>query len=107
MILFDSHCHLDDNAYDNDRLEVMNRAWNEGVRGIMVVGVDLQTSLDAIQIAKNHDQDNEQGQDQSQDPSRNMTKAHPRVITSVGIHPHDAANCSQEKIGRASCRERV
>lgn len=98
MILFDSHCHLDDNAYDNDRLEVMNRAWNEGVRGIMVVGVDLQTSLDAIQIAKNHDQDNEQGQDQSQDPSSNMTKAHPRVITSVGIHPHDAANCSQETL---------
>lgn len=102
MILFDSHCHLDDKAYAEDRLEVMNRAWNEGVRGIMVVGVDLQTSLDAIHMAKNHDPGQDPGQDQDQDqpqdPSSHMTKDHPRVITSVGIHPHDAANCSQETL---------
>ena len=88
MILFDSHCHLDDNIYANDRLEVMNRAWDEGVRGIMVVGVNLQTSLDAIHMAQN----------QSPNQSSDMTKDHPRVITSVGIHPHDAAKGSSETL---------
>ena len=94
MILFDSHCHLDDSAYDNDRLEVMNRAWNEGVRGIMVVGVDLRTALDAIHIAQNLDQ----AQDQSPNQPSDAIKDHPRVITSVGIHPHDAAHCSAQTL---------
>jgi len=94
MILFDSHCHLDDKAYVSDRLEVMNRAWNEGVRGIMVVGVDLQTSRDAIHIAQKLGQ----AQDQSPNQPSDTIKSPPRVITSVGIHPHDAAHCSAQTL---------
>ncbi|WP_300457578.1 TatD family hydrolase [Desulfobacula sp.] len=74
MILFDSHCHIDDSCYDNDLGDVIDRAENEQVHGIMIVGVDHQTSLKAIQIAQTHD----------------------HIITSVGIHPHDAKHCSAE-----------
>ncbi len=76
MKLFDSHCHIDDKSYDKDRNEVILRAQNEDLFGIMIVGVDISTSLKAIQIAA----------------------ANSNIITSVGIHPHDAKKCSQKDI---------
>lgn len=85
MKLFDSHCHIDDKAYSNDISKVMDRACQKGVRGMMIVGVDVQTSLKAIELAQNkitRDQTNQEAQ------------GHPIIITSVGIHPHDAKNCS-------------
>ncbi len=87
MILFDSHCHIDDTLYENDIFEVMDRAWQEQVRGIMIVGVDIPTSRRAIEIAQN------QTTQTTQRP-RDI----PLVITSVGIHPHDAANCSRKTL---------
>lgn len=36
--MFDSHCHLDDDAYDADRVEVIERARSAGVRGIFIPG---------------------------------------------------------------------
>lgn len=74
MNLFDSHCHIDDTSYNNDLKQVIERARNEGVSALMVVGVDLKTSKKAITIAQTFD----------------------HVITSVGIHPHDAGQCSQK-----------
>ncbi len=76
MKLFDSHSHIDDKSYNKDLEDVIDRATTEQVQGIMVVGINLSTSLKAIKIAKKH--------------------AH--VITSVGIHPHDAKQCSQNDI---------
>ncbi|MCM2285772.1 MAG: TatD family hydrolase [Desulfobacula sp.] len=73
MILFDSHSHIDDKAYDEDLDEVISRAKKENVLGIMIVGIDLPTSLKAIRIARTQD----------------------HIITSVGVHPHDAAHCSK------------
>lgn len=76
MILFDSHCHIDDKSFDNDFSDMIDRARNENLQGIMVVGVDISTSLKAIKIANKNE----------------------IIITSVGIHPHDAKNCSKENI---------
>ena len=76
MILFDSHCHLDDKCYDPDRADVIARAENENVRGIMIVGVDIDTSKRAIEIAGKYK----------------------NIITSVGIHPHDADQSSPESL---------
>lgn len=78
MMLFDSHCHLDDQVYEKDILEVIERAWQEQVRGVMIVGIDVKTSLKAIQIAQGHD----------------------HIITSVGVHPHDAAKGSPQTLER-------
>lgn len=38
--MFDSHCHLDDDAYDSDRSEVLSRARAAGVEGILVPGYE-------------------------------------------------------------------
>ncbi len=76
MILFDSHAHIDDDCYDNDLHDVIDRAQNENVRGIMIVGIDINRSLKAIKIAN----------------------AYKNIITSVGLHPHDANLCSKENL---------
>ncbi len=76
MILFDSHCHLDDQCYDNDLKNVIDRAKNENVSAMMLVGVDIKTSLKAIKIAGTYE----------------------NIITSVGIHPHDAKKCSKNDL---------
>jgi TatD DNase family protein len=76
MILFDSHCHIDDTCYEKDLIDVIDRANAENVQGIMIVGVNMNTSLNAIKIAT----------------------AHKNMITSVGFHPHDAKDCSKESL---------
>ena len=42
-MLFDTHVHLNDKKYDEDLIEVMERAKNEGVTRMLVVGTS-QTS---------------------------------------------------------------
>jgi len=73
MRLFDSHCHLDDKRYGADLHAVLDRARKAGVEGCMVVGIDPTTARKAIRIAEDH----------------------PGVVASVGVHPHDAARCSE------------
>ena len=73
MRLFDSHCHLDDKSYQPDRETVLIRAREAGVMRFMVLGINPQTARKAIQLAETH----------------------PDVFASVGIHPHDAAHCSE------------
>ncbi len=76
MRLFDSHSHVDDKCYNNDRESVIERAKKEDVLGMMIVGVDIKTSQKAIEIARERKS----------------------IVTSVGIHPHDAKQCSRENI---------
>jgi TatD DNase family protein len=78
MILFDSHCHIDDPCFEEDMDAVFERARNAGVRAMAIAGVDADTALKAIRIAARHN----------------------NVITAVGIHPHDAAHCSPDILDR-------
>jgi TatD DNase family protein len=73
MRIFDSHCHLDDHAFDRDRPAVLERARRAGVAGIMIVGTDADASRKAIRVAE----------------------AHEPCWASVGVHPHDAKDCSE------------
>ena len=72
LALFDSHCHLEDTAYDRDRSDTLTRARDAGVRALLVAGVDLPRSRKALQLAEQR----------------------PGIFVAVGIHPHDASTCS-------------
>jgi TatD DNase family protein len=74
MMLFDSHCHLDDSAFKKDLGGVLARAHAAGVSHMMTIGVTLETSRRAVAIAEKH----------------------PGLCASVGVHPHDARECSDE-----------
>jgi TatD DNase family protein len=71
--LVDSHCHLQDPAFDQDRDAVIQRALAAGVERLLVPGYDLPSSRAAAALAA----------------------AHPGTIqAAVGIHPHFAADAS-------------
>ena len=63
----DSHCHLQDPAFDADRDEVLARAAAAGVERLLVPGYDLPSSHRAVELARRH-------------PAR--------IQAAVGIHPH-------------------
>ena len=76
MKIFDSHCHLDDKSFASDFDKVIKRAQNAGVNRLMTIGVNGTTSARAVELADSH----------------------PEIYASVGVHPHDAGNCSQSII---------
>jgi len=76
MKLFDSHCHLDDRSYQKDIAAVLDRARKAGVEKIMVVGTTHKSAHEVVSIAE----------------------AHENIYASIGIHPHDAKDCSEEKL---------
>ncbi len=68
--LVDSHCHLQDPAFDGDREAVIARAVEAGISRILVPGYDLASSRAAIALAR----------------------LHPELIdAAVGVHPHFSA----------------
>jgi TatD DNase family protein len=74
MILFDSHCHIDDPCFETDMDAVFDRADKAGVRAMAIAGVDTGTAKKAVRIAT----------------------IYPNVVTAVGIHPHAAAHCTPD-----------
>ena len=46
--LFDTHTHLNVAAYDDDRPAVLARARQAGVREMLVVGYDIESSRAAV-----------------------------------------------------------
>jgi TatD DNase family protein len=68
---FDSHAHLADAAFDDDREAVIERARSAGALGIVVIGESLDAAARAAEIAGRH----------------------PGFLSfTAGIHPHDAAS---------------
>lgn len=71
MILIDSHCHIDGEAFDADRDAVVDRARESGVAAMLNIGTGDPHSDDfrkAVAVAEKYD----------------------NVYASVGVHPHDA-----------------
>lgn len=55
MRLIDSHCHLTDEAFDDDRLFILNDLSNFGLRGIINPATNLADSKMAIELAEKYD----------------------------------------------------
>lgn len=68
--IIDTHAHLDDEAFDDDRADVLQRGRNAGVRRF-------------LNIAYRPD---------IWDRSVELRQAHPDVELAAGIHPQDASN---------------
>lgn len=68
-MLVDTHAHLDSARFKDDREEVISRSLAAGVHAIVTVGVDLDSSRQAVALAQQY----------------------PCVYAAIGIHPHEAA----------------
>lgn len=66
-MMIDTHAHLDMEAYDGDRQEVIQRAMDSEVDYILNIGCDLESSLRSIELSEQYD----------------------FIYATAGIHPHD------------------
>ncbi len=69
-MIFETHCHLNNARFDEDRDAVIDRARAAGVTEFLEIGYDLESSRQAVAMS---------------DPQR-------RIFAAVGFHPHDAAS---------------
>ena len=51
MNLFDSHAHLDDEKFDNDRETIIDEILTE-MKGFITAGYSLQASREAVKLSK-------------------------------------------------------
>ncbi|MBM80388.1 MAG: hydrolase TatD [Planctomycetaceae bacterium] len=70
MELIDTHCHLDEDAFKDDRDDVVKRALDAGITRMVTIGVTLETSRSAVELASRF----------------------PEVFAVVGIQPNYAAD---------------
>ena len=66
-MIIDTHAHIDMDAYNEDRSEVIDRARDKGVNYILNIGCDIESSLRSIELAERYD----------------------FIYGTAGIHPHD------------------
>ena len=55
MELFDTHAHLDEEQFDSCRDEVVQRARESGLVGIVAVGCTAQSSQASVALSKSYD----------------------------------------------------
>lgn len=54
MALIDTHAHLDEQAFDVDRDEVIQRATDAGIEEIITIGITVETSRNAVELARKY-----------------------------------------------------
>ena len=55
MKLFDTHAHVNDGRFDNDRDEMLQACFAAGVEYIVIPGVDRSTVESGLALAKQYD----------------------------------------------------
>lgn len=72
-LLFDTHCHLDDDRFTEDRVQVISALPGQGIFACLTCGSDLTSSQ----------------------ASRYLADAYAHVYFAAGIHPHEAAKAQE------------
>lgn len=75
-MIFDSHAHYDDPAFDTDRDELLNSMEENGIAGIVNIGTRIEHLMDTIRL----------------------TEKYPFVYGAVGVHPDELDDIDEEKL---------
>ncbi|MBI5098260.1 MAG: YchF/TatD family DNA exonuclease [Nitrospirae bacterium] len=71
--MIDTHCHLDMEAFDNDRDEVIKRAFEAHIKYIINAGSDREGNIRGLELSDKYS----------------------NVYSAAGIHPHDAKTLNE------------
>ena len=74
--MFDSHCHLTDGRFDDDRAAVVARARQTGVTRIVTIASDLEDGHAAADLAAAYDD----------------------MWSTVGVHPHEVSQAGEDDL---------
>lgn len=72
--LIDTHCHLEMEAYNPDREEVIQRAKDAGIEEMITIGSDLKGNIGGLELSRKYG----------------------FIYSSVGFHPHDAKDLTEK-----------
>ena len=75
-MLFDSHAHLNDERFDEDREELIPSLQEKGVDLVVNPGACIKTSIESIELANKYD----------------------FIYAAVGVHPHDVGELDDSAI---------
>ena len=73
-MLFDTHAHLDDPQFNEDREQVIDSLASYGVTKVTNIGADLATSRAAVRLAETY----------------------PFLYAAVGVHPSETTGMTDE-----------
>jgi TatD DNase family protein len=74
--MFDSHCHLTDDRFADDVDDVIARAWDAGLVGIVTVASDAADARAALEL----------------------TRRDARISATAGVHPHVAQHANADDL---------
>lgn len=75
-MIFDTHSHYDDEAFEKDRDDLLKGFPKKGVGTVVTVGADIATSRAALALSGTYK----------------------NVYAAIGVHPNDTGNMSEEDI---------
>ena len=87
-MLIDTHSHIYYDKYNNDFNEVLDRANDSGVKKIICVGTDLESSIKSLEISNKYE----------------------NVYCAIGYHPHESSKAEEgylDKIEEMSKEDKV
>lgn len=73
-MLFDTHCHLDDARFDDDRSAILGDMEAQGITPCVVVGADMPSSYRC----------------------RDLAQTRPWLYFAAAVHPHDAKDYTED-----------
>lgn len=76
MVIVDSHAHLDMEDLKEQLPAVLKRAKDNGICAIVSVGIDYESSYEALEIARKN----------------------PMVYATIGVHPHNAKDIKKDDL---------
>ncbi|SUZ98917.1 uncharacterized protein METZ01_LOCUS51771 [marine metagenome] len=103
--MIDSHAHLAEEAYDEDRAEVLTRASEAGIDSVIVIGYDAPSCYRAIEVVQEFGVGKGQERDSvTETQRRGASKSHGvQLFATAGVAPHHVLETNENDL--ASVRD--
>lgn len=75
-MIFETHAHYDDDQFDEDRVELLNSLYENGIEKVVNIGVDVDNSKRIIELATEYD----------------------FMYVAVGVHPNEVGKLTDSDI---------
>lgn len=87
-MIFDTHAHYDDNAFDSDRDELLSSLADNGIEAVVNIGASIPSTKNTLELMKKY----------------------PFVYGAVGVHPSESAGLNEQWmdwLGHAAKEDKV